>query len=280
MKIISKGKVLNSAEFYKKKQRRRRIKLALLFIGLISLLSLLIYLSRYEQFLIAEVRVPGEEVIDKDKIVSRVESLLSGYYLWIIPRANALFYPKHTIEDSLLVEFPRFKSVDLSLSEIQTLIVTVEEREPFALYCVGTPECFFVDEEGLIFALAPSFSGAVYFIYTTESPIESPLGQKFLSVEEFKKLSRFMDTLEILDIYPVSLKVGDDEYSLSLPNLPAGRQGGGEIMWRKDSNLDLVYSNLEAFLSDDSIRVQENFLEKILYLDLRTDNKVFYKFKD
>ena len=285
MKIVSSGRVLNSREFYEKKKRKRRIKLVLLSVGFLVFFSLLIYLSRQEQFLIAEVTVLGEEVTNEEEIVSRVERLLAGYYLWVFPRASVLTYPRRVIEQSLYEEFPIFKSVNLGVGELQTLLITVEERTPFALYCANTfssadaslpaqaGECYFLDEEGFIFAPAPSFSGAVYFIYATRDPVENPLGKRFMTIEEFKPLPKFIETLTILNIHPLALEVRDDEYSLFLPN-------GGQIIWRKNNDLALLHSNLEAFLANDSIRTQENFFDRILYLDLRTENKVFYKFKN
>ena len=272
MKIVSSGRVLNSSGFYEKKQKRRRIKLVLLSISLLLLISLFIYLSRHERFQINEVVVPGEEVVDREEIVSTTKRLLTGYYLWAIPKTNAFFYPRHTIKEVLLKEFPRFKSINLDINDFHTLSVNIEERVPFALYCKNTSECYFIDEDGFIFALAPSFSGVVYFIYTTEEVIENPLGERLVPIEEFRKLLEFMETLRALNIYPEGLKTSKDEYKLLLPT-------GGEIVWRKDSNLTLIYSNLEAFLADDSIRAKSDFLDKILYLDLRTENKVFYKFK-
>jgi len=77
----------------------------------------------------------------------------------------------------------------------------------------------------------------------------------------------------MLGIESLALDVGDSEYRLTMLE-------SGQIIWRRDSNLTLIKSNLEAFLSDNSIRAQENFLDRILYLDLRTENKVFYKFRD
>ena len=271
MKIVSSGKVLNSREFYEKKKRRRRIQLVLLSIGFLSILSSLAYLSRQERFLINEITVQGENVIDKEEITQTARRLLAGYYLWVIPRANSLIYPRRAIKQSLIKGFPRLKSVDLNLGKQQKLLITVEEHVPFALYCIH--DCFFLDEEGLIFALAPSFSGEVYFVYTTKDPIENPIGKRFLSTEEFQSLSKFVETLTTLNIRSLSLEMGDNEFTLTLSK-------GGQIIWRRDGDLSLIKSNLEAFLSDNSIRAQENFLDRILYLDLRTENKVFYKFRD
>lgn len=221
--------------------------------------------------MIVEVAVLGDNVIDKEEITRVAQSLLAGHYLWIVPRANVFIYPSRTIEHSLLKEFPRLKSVEVDLGESQKLLITVKERVPFALYCIS--DCFFLDEEGLIFAPAPSFSGGVYFTYIAEASLENPVGERIIPIEEFKKLSEFIKTLSVLDINPVGLEVSGDAYRLLLPS-------GGKILWRRDDDLILIYANLEAFLANDAIRAQSDFLGRILYLDLRTENKVFYKFNE
>ena len=269
MKIVSSGRVLNSREFYEKKKRKRRIQIILLSVIFISLISLFVYLSRQEQFLVVEIAVLGENVVDKEEITKITQRLLAGYYLLIVPRANAFIYPSRTIERSLLKEFPRLKSVEVDLGESQKLLITVEERVPLALYCIS--ECFFLDEEGLIFASAPSFSSGVYFIYTIEDSLKNPVGERVVPIEEFKKLSEFIEALSVLNIYPVGLEISRNEYRLLLPT-------GGKILWRRDGNLALIYSNLEAFLTNDSIRAQSDFLDKISLLDLTTKNKIRWSF--
>lgn len=272
MKIVSTGSGLNSPGFYEKKRKRRRIKLILFITFFLTLIVATTYFSRQEQFLISKIKIQEEKTTDQNNIIQKVKNLLDGYYLWIIPRANALIYPRRNIEAQLLAEFPKFKSVDLNLEGFQTLVVSTTERASFALYCAHTSECFFLDEEGYIFAPVPSFSETVYFIYTTETPIENSVGKILMSAEMFRALSKFIKKLSILGIYPTALAIDNGEYRLSLPS-------GGEILWQSTNSLTLVYSNLEAFLSDESIKIQKDFLDKISQLDLRTENKVFWKVK-
>jgi cell division septal protein FtsQ len=272
MKIVSSGRVINSAEFYKKKKRRRWIQSVLISIGILVTLSSLIYFSRREQFLITTVTIMGENVVGEEEIIQTVKSLIDGFYFWVIPRANAFVYPWRVIKQNLIEEFPRLQSVDLNLNKFQTLVINIEERIPFALYCIED-KCFFMDKEGFIFALAPSFSDGVYFVYRTDEPIADPIGQRFVTPEEFEMLSTFIETLPESNIRPVTLKINGDDYNLFLPN-------DGQIIWRRGSDMLLLRSNLKAFLFDDAIKTQSDFLDKLLYLDLRTENKIFYKFKE
>jgi hypothetical protein len=177
------------------------------------------------------------------------------------------------------------KSLELNLDKDRGLEIRVLEHVPSALYCSDTTEsgdslatnhtknCFFIDEEGLIFAPAPSFSEGVYFIYFTHNVLDNPIGQRLLSLEEFHVLSEFRAKLLLLEIQSTAIEIDDSEYHLLMPS-------GGQIMWRKSNDYSIIYSNLEAFLGNHTIRSQTDFLAKVLYLDLRTTNKVFYKFKE
>ena len=277
MKIVSSGKVLNSSKLYKKKKRKKIIFIVLLVLGISALLYSFVYFSREERFIISGVSVLGENIVDRSDMETAVRESITGYYLWVLPKSNLFLYPRRTIEHALVEKFPRLSSASIDLSE-KTLYVSVEERLPYALYCGNTNtsasggKCYFLDNEGLIFALAPSFSGNSYFVYATEEPIEDPLGKRLVEVEEFKELINFIENLELLNIKSRALEVGTDSYSLVM-------SGGGEIIWRKNNPLTLIQANLAAFLANDSIKTQKDFLDKVLYLNLSNENKVFYKFK-
>lgn len=279
MKIVSSGKGLNSPEFYRKKKVKKRLKFILVLTFLILLVSSFIYLSRLENLLITNVVVTDKDSLDKDNIIDSTTKILQGFYFGVIPKTNALIYPRSAIKQALLNEFPRLESVDLNVTDFNTLNVTLQERESFALYCASalnpsvTSDCYFLDKNGFIFALAPSFTGTVYFVFSTLVPMENPLGQEFVGKDEFHSLLKFIDSLLAFNIHPVALGLGDNEYSLALPT-------NGQIIWKKNSNFDLVYANLEAFLTDETIKADSDFLDKILYLDLRADNKIRWKFKE
>ena len=209
------------------------------------------------------------------------QEIINENYLWIVPKSNILLLPRNEIAEILKEKFPRIKFLNQNLVEGRTLEMTIEERSPFALYCseaghfLEASDCYFLDNEGFIFADAPSFSGEVYFIYSGMG-LDEPLGKQFFEPEQFVSLSAFIARLERHNLLPVafgaSLETADliGRYTLYLPNT-------GVIFWNAEENLETIESNLNSFFASDVVQEEKRFLEKISYMDLTVPNKVFYK---
>ena len=279
MKIISSGKGIHTPEFHKKKKREKQIKIVYTILFVIVFIAIPIYLLRTNKFLITNVEVKGNSVTQIEEIQKIVMEKISGNYLWFFPRSNDVLYPKSAIHNNLLTEIPRLSAVGISLLNAHTLSISVSEREPFALYCtevsnLNNPSgCFFLDKTGYIFSEAPAISGGVYFIYTTEPVFETPLRQQFLNPEMFKNLEPFIKDLGQIGLYPKVFINKGDEFNLVFSN-------GAMIMWKATADLDSVQSDLESFLTDANFTKEKNALQRIIYIDLRFGNKVFYKFHD
>ena len=175
------------------------------------------------------------------------------------------------------MSIPRIQDIDLKLTNPRTLKIEIKEREPAGIYCLDLKSpsqgCYFMDNEGYIFSKAPSFSGDVYYLYSSNPPIEDPLGKNYLNSEEFQKLMPFVNTLKEIGIATRSLLATTNEYYLELP-------GEGRIIINKEDNLKTVAENIESFLKDQDITKTPNFLENVSYIDMRFGNKVFYKLKN
>jgi cell division septal protein FtsQ len=275
MKIVSKGNTISTTEYLEKKQKARRKKLAWIAGLVFVLLIILVLLSRIEKFRIHDVSVSGTEVVNTEAVAVAAQEALSGYYFYLVPRNNFLVYPHSKIISVLADKFPRLSQIEVSLDGSQALVVKALEREPFALYCVSVESntCYFLDKEGFVFDFAPSFSSGVYFVYTKEG-LTDPLGEALLaSPEDFQALSAFITKLSQLGLNALSLQISESEYKMNLKN-------GGKILWLRDSDLAHIFSNLESFLKSPEIKSEKDFLERIAILDLRTENKVFYTFRE
>lgn len=246
--------------------------------ALVVVLSILVVMAlRLQGGRISKINVYGAEVISPELIVSTASEVISGYYLWVIPRNNFILYPENKLLSEIRTRFPRFSSVDISLTSLTDLDIAVSEREPFALYCgdVSKPNesssCYFLDRTGLIFDRAPSFSSGVYFVFASTSPALEPLGQVLLPSSEFESLMNFVDRLATLGIKGDTLVMSPDDFTMTTTN-------DGEVIWRRSTPYDIVFSNLESFLTEPSIASQRDFVQRVRTLDLRTEDKVFYRF--
>jgi hypothetical protein len=272
-RIVSTGKTISTSEYLEKRTKEKR-KFQIIVSGIVLVLVILaIFLSRLSNLQIKNVVVMGAAATGEDVVREKVRETLSGHYLWLVPHSNALLYRKGKIESVLREEFPRFSNIDISLSGLETLEISVTEREPFALYCAGSELCWFVDREGFIFSVAPSFSDGVYFVYNQGEFIGEPLGKHFLNPQEFMNLSQFIEALHSLGFKPLSLSLRGKDRILKL-------ESGGEVIWGGESDLGRTLNNLESFLNSPAIKSEKDFLNRISELDLSTEDKVFYKFKN
>lgn len=276
MAFFSKGDSLRSPEFHKKKQKEKWLKISAVSVFVVLLIMTPILLSRLNRFLVSNIEIQGNSVTQPEEIEKLIASDLDGNYLLIFPKSNALLYPKRKILKDIQENIPRIKTVDATLSGPKTLVIKVTEREPSGLYCanseVSENGCYFIDSQGFIFSRAASFTGDVYFIYSSDPPLEDPLGKSYLPTEDFQKIPQFIKSLKEIGVNPHSLISTENEYHLILP-------GGGKIIFNKKDKLESIKSNLESFLNDPENMHAPDFLENVSYIDMRFGNKVFYKLK-
>ncbi len=279
MKIIGSDKGLHTPEFHKKKVWESRLKTTFWLILLAVLVGLPIYLARTSRFLITSVEISGNNVTKSEDIQKIVGEDLSGNYAWIFPRSNTAIFPENKIMNDLETSIPRLGDVTITRVGAKGLKIVVKERAPAAEYCTNvddpsTPSgCYFIDDTGYIFSLAPAFSGNVYLTYKSDPFYDEPMGKVVLPADEFKKTLNFVRSLDPIGIYPRVFLIKMDEYHLLLSN-------GAEIMWQKSEDLNNVRNNLTAFFSQASIKSETDFLKRVLYIDMRFGNKIFYKFRD
>jgi hypothetical protein len=271
MNLRNKG-VVSSTEYRKKKDKEKRKRLLVWGLLVFFLAALPVVLSHVRSFHISKVRVEGNTVTPGADIEAISNDLMRGNYWYIFPRRNAVIYPEGKIKEIIQRKIPRLSSIDLELEGMKTLVVRVTERPPEALYCeditsLSTPTgCYFLDEDGFIFSLAPYFSGDVYFLYTRSIPLVDPLGEKLMESDVFQKNQRLVTSLEQIGVHGRALILGEDEHNLILSN-------GGKIIWNVSDDPEVIAANLDAFLIsmlEDDVR----FLDKVSYIDLRFQNKV------
>ncbi|MEI6660449.1 MAG: hypothetical protein WCK91_03460 [bacterium] len=272
------------------KRRVARIRLTILISILsVSIIGAAAYFSSDKHLTINNISITGTHVINKSDIEDIVRTDISGRYLYMFDRSNALIYPKAKIYQDLSASFHRIEHLSVALTNFNTLRIDIIERSGTYLYCgeqvpasvsdVGE-NCYFVNSEGYVFDRAPYFSGDVYFKYYMKvNDTGSVLGTQIIHPDSFHKLTRFIDSLTSIGFKSTGLLV-EDSGSCTLM-LESSNQIKPKINFRIDNDFDTILDNLTLAMNKPEFANQiKTKYAKLQYIDLRFKNKVLYKFNE
>ncbi len=275
----------------KRKRRIIKIWLGILFVVLFVLLVWFFsFLSGYKKVTIENIAISGTHIVDQDGIENTIHEDLSGKYLYLFDRNNSFIYPHNKIYNDLTSNFPRIKKLSIYLDSLNTLHIDIVERTGEYLYCgVNIPtvkndigeNCYFINNDGLIFDKAPYFSGNVYFKYYLPVGKDSsdPLGKQMLEVDKFHKLARFIDSITAIGFKPIYIY--EDKNGTNSLYLNHGiNDTSPKIMFKDDADLATIQDNLSIAMKKIEFADEVNSkYTKLLYIDLRFKDKVLYKFQ-
>lgn len=290
----SKRDILNSARI--KQQRRKLLKKRMMlgFVFFIILIVALSFLSKNRNLTIHDIRVEGNHVVETQSIIDVAEARMAGNYLHLFSRANAALYPNTRMKNDLFADFSRISAVDISLVNLKTLSIKITERKPEYLWCgIDIPAtdaasfqntCYFLDDAGYIFDQAPYFSGNIYFKFygwPHGSPPDDFSGNHFLPADDFEKLVYVKNSLANLNLKPDMFKVSaDGDYEIYLEDPTGKSDARPKIVFNKGNDFEKIINNLSSALNSEPLQTDfKNKFVSLLYIDLRYDNKVYYKFK-
>ncbi|MCI0542656.1 hypothetical protein L0Y69_02825 [bacterium] len=288
-------RVLRSSEGKKKRKKRLLAGVIISFIVLGALIAGLSRASSLPALSITEIRVEGHETLPVEEIKEKSRMFLSGKYYYLFSRANAFLYPKKMLGRKLAEEYPRAESISLSLDDLHTLVIEVKERKGEYLWCgTNTPsqtpsmQCLLLDSSGFAFDTAPVLKGdARLALYggkrakgeASTTPITFAAGETFLDRTEFRSLLRFADEAKKLGLSPLKIFVGEENYG------ELHMKEGWKLIFRRDygdADFSRFGSNLEAIARapewQEAVKGEKTKEGKLLYLDFRFGNKVYYKF--
>lgn len=242
--------------------------------------------ARHEMVTIDSVSIKGTEKVSRDDMHSFVEEHLESERFQVVPRTNILGAPVAKIERALMNEFLRIKRVRITRENLNELSVQILEREPAFRVCPQDSEkterslvelpgdqCLLGDETGFLFAYAPNVWLSSEDVHAVSTDSSLRVGTTLLEQEAMSGIFRFIDNLETHDIQVEKVNITDSSV----------------VRFMTDQEYDLLAettSDFEETLLDfltvlDSDVLQQELAEKEVYeIDMRFDNKVFYRFKE
>jgi hypothetical protein len=225
------------------------------------------HVTRAPFFTITTITAEGGVTIEPAEVTERVEPVLAGTYLGLIPRRFTYMYPAEAVVNAVLA-VPRIKDVTVSRADHDTIKVEYDEYVPQALWCKDreTSACYFLDEAAYAFGPAPDLKGGSLLRYYTPET-DPAIGPAPFSVADYEATDRFAAALALTGWFVSGVEIDsvrDVFYTLV---------GGGEL---KASLLQANETTLEYL---NTLRTSDEYAhltpDNFSYIDLRFGTKLF-----
>lgn len=238
-----------------------------------------IFVLFFSDFLgIAKVEISGLSKLENRPIRDLVEARMAGKYLGLINKNNLILFQKNKTIKMLQDNFKRIENVKIEKVFPAELKVIIKERILTMLLC-SSGECYILNEKGEPYR-AENFSPeelAMENLVTLNdvsgakiSPDNNPLESDFQA---------FILNLEnrVLEDVGIIFKKQYETPNRMSGDLKIETEAGWKIYFNKNIGLEKEVLILKTVLANKIEKEQQKDLE---YIDLRINNKVFYKFKE
>ena len=285
------------------KKKKKIAKMIFLGLGFSLLLDVVNYLFFSPKLSINTITVTGNHWIDSQDILASANKVLAGRYFYLYPQKSILLYPKALLAKQIQSDWPIISQIAINTSGFDSIVISIEERPDDTVWCRNDGDkktCWFTDPTGYIFAPAPIFSPDV-FLELNGLLSAVPIGTQPLPEVKYQAITQFMGGLkEALNYTPLVGSVvslanleGPNSYEVILnrnqaalgsPKLQAEAASTTIAEWKLILNTTLLptkqLNNLITILSSGQFQKDFNANNgRLDYVDLRFDQKVFYKFK-
>ncbi len=235
----------------------------------------ILIISPYMQ--VNAVSLEGEKSLAKSEIILFAESLYEGKMLGFLPKNNLLLFPEHKIERLLKQNFRKISSVDVERIFPNKVRIKIEERDSLLVWCSGGP-CYIIDENGFAYTGADFESpeikqnNLIVVINTGAKPVS--LGEQVLKVEYIDFIIGANQRLSSEHNFAMS---GECHAPSALAEeVSCKTTDGVDISLSMNLPLETTMKTLVLFMKKE---IDDNEKANLEYLDLRFENRVFYKLK-
>ena len=267
-----KDKAIHFTEIRRLRKRRQIIvKVVLLSLFFVLITSGVIWFFVFSPvFRFDKIEVVIDDDILRDKITTQLEAQVENSFLKkIFGNRNFLIWPSQLSEKELAA-LPEIYSLEIDKKYLKnTLTITATERTALGIWCLqksSPPTCFKFNDSGFIFRKSLATSGNLIKITLDFEQENLKIGDSVLP-EEFRE--NFISVLKVLEDSGLSTKeiILED---LKLQEVKVPLSVGPTLYFSLRLKAD-IYGEVLKALS------QEPKFQDYTYIDLRTENRVYYK---
>ncbi|MEK7636032.1 MAG: hypothetical protein AAB405_02995 [Patescibacteria group bacterium] len=207
------------------------------------------------------------DIQDYDKIISDLELFFvtRSKITSILGTDNILIWENKT--DDFLKHQSIINNLTIKKDYLnRTININIDSRQKFGVFC-SSIECWWFDKEGIILKKAPKIEGEI--IYKIND-----LSEKKLEIGEIVLTKKLFDNA--IKIFKASAEVGLNIKTLNIDNFTL------QEAYIESASIPRIYFSLR-FAPNFNTTIFQNLkeigLQKIEYIDLRVENRVYYKLK-
>lgn len=291
--------VYQSQKTRDKKRRKKNISVIVWVVVSVLTLGLLVYLSHHPAIQIEKVIVSDLQYTDRTDVEKIINQQLNGQYIGLFSRANTVIFPRNQIVRTVKQAYPAIKDISFEWRGSKSIAVRITEHAPVATWC-DTPvtpapalthaeseniagalpqiitnasgeQCFFVNEDGFIFAPVKQPEKAQGLVTLYGNLITDPLRKTYTNKKTFTHLLDFVRLARRLEIVITEIWTTTGEAYAFVA------QPGTQLYVDSEDDVVEVFDNLKTVIERDAINKAQ--FANIKYIDLRFGNRVFYKLR-
>lgn len=234
-----------------------------------------LFFSAYMQ--LEKTTVTGNQEIAAEEIVTVANQYLAGKYLGIFPHNNFLLISRQGLERNILDAFKKIRVVSVSKKFPNELNIQIEERKSLLVWC-GGDKCYLIDDKGYAYQEADFASREIqenHLLKISQSDGKQiELGKQVMDEDMVKYYTEVREAFA----RKAGIALGEEV------QINSRLAEDGVIKAQQGFDV-LVNFSIPAERSAELMKI---FLEKqykgqdlnnLAYVDLRVENKIFYKLK-
>jgi cell division septal protein FtsQ len=225
---------------------------------------------------INKIDISGVSEIDRQNILNVINPGLEGKYLGIVSKNNLILVNSRSVEKDLTRRFVKIESVKVRKKFPNMLIVEIGEKESSMILCLPE-DCYMLDKKGVAYSKLdyslPEVSENRLAVLNDLSGKNVNVGSVVFSAEYLKYIQEIEEKMpDVLDIY---MEKNYETPSRVSPDVRGTTKEGWKVFFNISIDIQKEIDMLKTVL-DEKIGDRKKDLE---YVDLRSENKVYYKFK-
>jgi len=275
----------------RREKRRFKKRAIIIFSSIVVIFSTFLFIMNHSFLRLDTIKIQGQRTLIETDIIIEVQNYLTQKNLMVFPQSNIFLFNGNILERRLTEQFPKISDIDVSIHNAEEIIITIGERSAHSLWCINQEyesvfdeECYFADQDGILYARAPYFSGNIYLkLFILPQDIEDYIGMNINSQIDFDNLFDFLYELESdysLRIERIYFDEFDDvRIKLARVGNTLYQNQDVFILYNSLDDYETILRNIRITLGfdkfKDTLRDRPQSLESI---DVRFDGRIFYTF--